>query len=72
MISPTEDGSPTCLNCGFGVIAGEVGKNGQKIVQCRRFPPAYMTDNDGSPACRFPLVAANNWCGEWEGTHEGN
>lgn|GEM_PF-2085191 len=72
MISPTEDGPPTCLNCGFGVIAGKTSTQGEKVVACHRFPPQYMTDDDGEQACRFPVVAAGNWCGEWEGTHEEN
>ena len=72
MNHPTADGSPKCLNCGFSEVVGKTSTNGEKVVSCHRFPPAYMTDDDGEPACRFPVVAAGNWCGEWEGTHEGN
>lgn len=71
-MSNWEHGKPGCDECYWGVHY--TGGN----VQCRRHAPIYHTDHSGSgirgtsESHRFPVVAAYDWCGDWQSNAGAN
>lgn len=51
------DCMPKCVSCAFGEIEGEGGV-------CHRYPPQFVVD-EGEVGSAFPVVSADDWCGEY-------
>ena len=57
----------TCATCRWSVphMMGSQ-ENPIPTLQCRRYPPQLMSDQDGDPRQCWPCMDANDYCGEYE------
>jgi hypothetical protein len=55
-----EDCMPKCANCAFFDIEPK-----DDLGYCRRFPPTWAADENGS-GFSFPALAPVEWCGEFK------
>ncbi len=54
-----------CWNCRHGAML-MAGREGDRTMECRRFPPASVAIVAGGITTRFPTVVSEWVCGEFQ------
>ena len=49
----------TCALCQY------FDRNNQTWGHCKRYPPVFVGEFDGEVVFDYPLLQANDWCGEY-------
>lgn len=55
-----EDWMPACQSCSFFEIEQK-----EDLGYCRRYPPTLIHMGDDNFDSTFPIVARDDWCGEF-------
>jgi hypothetical protein len=59
-----------CATCRYAIKRTDRHTAPSTFFECRRFPPVPPADrsfdNFDVPFAAWPLVSADDWCGEWE------
>jgi len=53
-----------CSTCDFSEPTPTVAGKSQ-VFRCRRYAPKTGSGGETYPAAVFPIVRADDWCGEW-------
>jgi hypothetical protein len=54
---------PFCENCCYRINM-EMGS--YDWIECHRYPPVFVPNEEDGSCARWPEVEHNDWCGEWE------
>lgn len=50
-----------CENCRYAKLLGHI----ERLI-CRRYPPSIRVEGRSHDSYYFPIVNADEWCGEFE------